>query len=96
MAIHYRTCGFVIKKDNIGEFDRIFTVFSQDFGKIKILGKAIRKIASKLKSGIEIISLSEIEFIQGKTHKTLTDAIILEKFDNIKKDLSRCSAAMPS
>ncbi len=89
MALHYRTCGFVIKKNDIAEADRIFTVFSQDFGKIKILGKAIRKITSKLKSGIDTFYLSEIEFIQGKTYKTLTDSVVLEKFENIKKNLTK-------
>ncbi|MBU4204806.1 recombination protein O N-terminal domain-containing protein [Patescibacteria group bacterium] len=73
MALHYRTIGFVLKKNDIGEADRIFTVFTLDFGKVKISGKAIRKIASKLKGGIDVISLSEIEFIQGKAYKTLTD-----------------------
>ncbi|MBU3934463.1 DNA repair protein RecO [Patescibacteria group bacterium] len=87
MALHYRTSGFVLKKNDIGEADRVFIVFTLDFGKIKILGRAIRKIASKLKGGIDIISLSGIEFIQGKTYKTLTDSVILERFGNIKKDL---------
>ena len=89
MALHYRTCGFVIKKKDIGEADRVFTIFSQDFGKIKVIGKAIRKIASKLKSGIDIFCLSEIEFIQGKVYKTLTDAIVLKKLKNIEKNLIR-------
>jgi DNA repair protein RecO (recombination protein O) len=87
MAVCYRTEGFVFKKDDRFEADRIFTVFCRDFGKIKVLGRAIRKIASKLRSGIDIFYLSEIEFIQGKSQKTLTDAIALEKFKNIGKDL---------
>lgn len=93
MALHYRTCGFVVKKDDASDANRIFTVFTQDFGKIKILGKAIRKIASKLKGGIDVISLSEIEFIQGKSYKTLTDAVILEKFEGIKNNLDRLKTA---
>ena len=92
MTIHYRTRGFVIKKSDTGEYGRIFAIFTQDFGKIKILGKAIRKIASKLKSGIDVISLSEIEFIQGKAHKTLTDAVVLEKFEGIKNNLEKLRA----
>lgn len=89
MALHYRTCGFVIKKKDNGEADRVFTIFSQDFGKIKVIGKAIRKIASKLKGGIDIFCLSEIEFIQGKAYKTLTDAIVLKKFKSIGENLIR-------
>lgn len=89
MAVHYRTQGFVLKKNDLGEADQIFTIFTKDFGKLKILGKAIRKIKSKLRAGIGPFYLSEIEFIQGKNHKTLTDAAIITKFENIKKDLDK-------
>lgn len=93
MAVHYRTLGFIFKKTDRGEADQLFTIFTKDFGKLEILGKAIRKIKSKLRSGAELFYFSEIEFIQGKTHKTLTDAILIEKFENIKKDLGKLKIA---
>lgn len=93
MAVHYRTEGFFIKKADRGEDSRLFTVYTKDFGKLKVLGRAIRKIGSKLKSGAEIFCLSEIEFIQGKSHKTLTDAVLIEKFPNIGKNFKRLSVA---
>lgn len=71
----------------------MFTVYTRDFGKLDILGKAIRKIKSKLRSGAEPFYLSEVEFIQGKGYKTLTDAILIEKFPDIRKDLKRLSIA---
>ena len=89
MAVHYRTQSFFVKKTDRGEDSRLFTVYTKNFGKVKILGRAIRKIRSKLKSGAEIFCLSEIEFIQGKTHKTLTDAIPIENFSVIRKDLKK-------
>ncbi|MFA5878321.1 MAG: DNA repair protein RecO [Candidatus Staskawiczbacteria bacterium] len=93
MTVHYRTRGFVIKKNNIAEADRVYIIFTKDFGRIKVSGKAIRKINSKLRGGIDILSLSEIEFIQGKNHKTLTDAVFLERFENIREDLIRTKIA---
>jgi DNA repair protein RecO (recombination protein O) len=78
MAVHYRTQGFVFKKEDKLEADRMFTVFTKDFGKIEVFAKAIRKITSKLRGGIEIFSLSELSFIQGKNKKTLTDTILLD------------------
>ena len=87
MFVHHRTSGFILKKVNRGEADQLLTIYTKDFGKLEILAKAIRKISSKLKSGAEIFYLSEIEFIQGKTRKTLTDAILIEKFENLRKDL---------
>lgn len=93
MTTQYKTCGFVIKKSDISEADRIFKLFTEEFGKIEVLGRAIRKITSKLRAGIDIFSLSNIEFIQGKTYKTLTESFPLNRFDNIRKDLGKLRIA---
>ncbi len=93
MFLHYRTLGIIFKKEDRGEADQLFTVYTKEFGKLEILGKAIRKISSKLRSGAEIFYLSEIEFIQGKSHKTLTDAILIEKFENLKSNLNKLKIA---
>lgn len=79
----YKTLGFVFKRNDRLDADRIFSVFAQDFGRIEIFAKSIRAISSKLKGGIEVFCVSDIEFIQGKNHKTLTSATIAEKFKNI-------------
>ncbi|MSU54505.1 MAG: DNA repair protein RecO [Candidatus Staskawiczbacteria bacterium] len=83
MATHYTTQGFVFKKKDRADADRIFSVFTNDFGRIEIFAKSIRAIASKLKGGIEVFCVSDIEFIQGKNHKTLTSALLTEKFSNM-------------
>ena len=89
MAVRYGTSALVIKKTDKGEADQILTLFTKEFGKLQVLGRAIRKIKSKLRSGAELFCCSEIEFIQGKTFKTLTDAVILDSFQSLKKDLAR-------
>jgi len=93
MFVHYRTLGFVIKKEDRGEADQVFTILTKDFGKLKIRGRAIRKLKSKLRAGAQLFSLSEIEFIRGKAHKTLTDTILVDKFTNIRKDLEKLETA---
>lgn len=94
MFVHYRTLGFVLKKEDRGESDQLFTVFTKDFGKLRILGKAIRKIKSKLRAGVQPFYLAEIEFIQGKSYKTLTDAVRVERFKKIEKDLDKLKTAI--
>jgi len=89
MFVHYRTEGLIIKEEDRGEADRLFTIYTKDFGKLKILGRAIRKIKSKLKGDFQLFSFTELEFIQGKTYKTLTDAILIKNFFEIKKDLRK-------
>lgn len=82
-----------MKKLDRGDSDQLFIVYTDRLGKLEVSGKAIRKIKSKLRSGIDLFYLSEIEFIQGKAHKTLTDAILINNFKNIRKDLRRLSVA---
>jgi len=83
MTEYYTTKGIVFKKEDRFEADRVFSVFTKDFGRVKVIGKAIRKITSKLRSGIEIFSFSEVEFIQGRNKKTLINAVLINKFNNI-------------
>ncbi len=93
MFTHYRTQGFVLKKEDRGEADRIFTVYTKDFGKLELLAKAERKIKSKLRAGLELFYLSEIEFIQGKAQKTLTDTILINNFKNLRIDSEKLATA---
>jgi len=93
MFIHHRSVGLIIKKEDRGEADQLFTIYTKDFGKLEVLAKSIRKISSKLRQGAEIFYFSEVEFIQGKGQKTLTDAIPIEKFGNLRQDLNRLKTA---
>jgi DNA repair protein RecO (recombination protein O) len=93
MFLHYRTQGIIIKKENRGESDRLFTVYTRNFGKVEVLGKAIRKISSKLRSAVDVFYFSELEFIQAKNRKTLTDAILIDNFKNLKSALGSWETA---
>lgn len=86
MSLKYRTRGFVFKKNERAESDQAFSVFTKDFGRLEITARAVRKITSKLRRDFDIFYLSEVEFIQGKNNKTLTDAVKIRKFDDTAKD----------
>lgn len=83
MATQYKTRAFVFKKSDRNEADQTFSVFTDEFGKVEIFAKAIRKINSKLRKDFDTFYFSEIEFIQGKNVKTLTDAAKIKKFGEI-------------
>jgi len=93
MADRFRSKGIVLTEEDRGEADQVFSVFTEKYGKIKVKGKSIRKIKSKLRAGISLFSLSEIEFVEGKTLKTLTDATVLKKHKNIKNNLANLKIA---
>lgn len=93
MATHYRTQALILDKRNFREADRFFTVFSKEFGKIEPLARGERKIKSKLRGGLELYYLSDIEFIQGRYWKTLVDASLINNFNKVRSDLRKLEIA---
>jgi DNA repair protein RecO (recombination protein O) len=93
MFIHYRSWAFVLGSKEIGESDRLIYFFTRDYGLLEVLGKAIRKVSSKLKHGSQDFCFGEIEFIQGKRFKILTDVYLVKNPNAIKKDLRKLRTA---
>ncbi len=93
MFSRHRTKGVFLKSQDRGESDRFFTVYTSDFGKVNLFAKSIRKRESKLRFGTSFSFLNEIEFIEGKNYKTLTDIRIIDDYKLTRKNLSACTLA---
>jgi len=89
----YKTPGIVIKRMNYGEADRILTILTERFGKIKAIAKGVRKIKSKLAGSLEPFMLINLELHEGKTFYIVTGASIEQEFPQIHKDLKKTSLA---
>jgi DNA repair protein RecO (recombination protein O) len=92
MFTHYRTQGVILKKSGRGEADQFLVAYTKEFGRVEIVAKSVRKIASKLRPAVEFPAIVELEFIQGKTCKTLTDAVILIPLKQARRDARRWEA----
>jgi len=93
MFSHYSTKAIVLDERGISEADKGFTVFSEDFGLIEVVGRSIRKIDSKLKGAMTPFTVSLIEFIQGRRYKILIYSEEKERLEGIRTDLSRLRTA---
>jgi DNA repair protein RecO (recombination protein O) len=91
--LQHRTKAIILKKENSGEADESFWAFTEDFGMIKIFAKAIKKFNSKLRSQVQVFYLSDIEFVEGKTRKTLIDAAIIDAFPRLRQSLLKIRLA---
>ena len=88
-----RTLALVLKRTNYGETDRIINLLTPS-GKISALAKGVRKEKSRLASGIEMFSLSEMVIHQGKSEfGILTAAKPKEFYQGILADFSRLEVA---
>jgi DNA repair protein RecO (recombination protein O) len=88
MAFHYKTQGIILKKQDQGEANRTFLVFCKEYGKLTVFAVSERKITSKLRGGLELFSLSNLEFVQGKQKKVLVEAVPLTQYLASFKDLA--------
>ncbi|HSW88804.1 MAG TPA: DNA repair protein RecO [Candidatus Saccharimonadales bacterium] len=89
----FTTEGIVIKRRNMGEADRVLTVFTKDHGKLQIKAKGVRKITSKRSSHIELLNFALLSLHKGNVMSILTEVQTIESFSDIKIDLKKVGIA---
>lgn len=70
----YTTEAFVVGQRNIKESDKIFLLFTRDFGLVWAIATGIRKPLSKLKSFLEVGNKIDITLIKGKEFWRVVEA----------------------
>ncbi len=76
---HYRsTTGFVLSRQNLGEYDRIIRLYTHDFGRMDAVAKGVRKPTSKLASRMEPFHEVSWRFVDGKGLATIIGAEIIQ------------------
>lgn len=78
----------VLSRINYGEADRILTVLTPDFGKLRLIAKGVRKSKSKLAGGVELFSVSQLTFIRGRSDiGTLMSSRLESHYGSIAQNL---------
>lgn len=90
---NYKTEGIIIKRRNIGETDRIITVFTGHFGKIQVKAVGVRKIISRRAAHVELLNFSTLTLYKGRGLPILIEAATLKSFYQIKDDLTKVGFA---
>ena len=82
--------GIVLTRTDYGEADRIVTMLTPEYGKLRLMARGVRKIKSRLAGGIELFSVSDIGFIQGRGEiGTLVSARLRQHYGSIVRDIER-------
>ncbi|MGL4652926.1 DNA repair protein RecO [Cetobacterium sp.] len=88
-----KTKGLIIKKVDFGEGDRIITVFSENFGKIDLLVKGIRKSKKRDQSSVDLLTLSDFTFYKKGDSFILNTIDPIDFFYDLKKDIEKLEVA---
>jgi DNA repair protein RecO (recombination protein O) len=83
----YRTPAVILKRMDLGEADRIVTLFSRDVGKIRAVAKGVRRTTSRSAGHLEPFTLSDVMFAVGRDLDIISQADTLESFRTVREDL---------
>jgi len=89
----YKTEGIIIKRRNLGDYDRLLTVYTKDFGKILIKAKSVRKNHSKLRGHLELFLRSHLMIAPGRGFDIVTGAETIESYPLLHGDLPSLATA---
>jgi len=87
---NYNTQAVVLKSIKYKDADKIFTLFTKDFGKVSAIARGVRKITSKRGGNLDTLNLVSVAIHDGNTgFKDIEEVKTLESFRDLKKDLKK-------
>ncbi|MFA5188619.1 MAG: DNA repair protein RecO [Patescibacteria group bacterium] len=87
MSQTYTTTALVLKRRDYQENDRLFCLYTKDFGKIDVLAKGTKKIISKLNPYLEPFYLIKVMIAKGKGFDKLANCNLIEGYQNLRQNL---------
>jgi len=90
---NFKTRGIVIKRSNFGEADRLVTIFTEKYGKIRAIGKGVRKPLSKLAGHLELFCLVDFLIAEGRNLDIITGAETEKCFFNLRNNFQPTKVA---
>ena len=77
----------------LGEADRILTLFTPDVGKVRAVGKGVRRTKSRYGGHLELLNRVEVSISYGRSLDVVNEAQVIESFPALREDLQQLSKA---
>jgi len=95
MEFHYTA--ITLGKRDIGETDRLYTLYTREGGKVKAYARGVRKPGARLAPSLEDLSLVSVIIMRGRGTGNIKSSIAEEKFTvPIKEDIIALQSALQS
>jgi len=89
----YKTEGVILKRSNYGEADRILTIYTKHYGKIRAMAKGVRKITSRKGGNLELFNHCVLFLAKGRNLDIITEAQVVKSFSRLGDDLEKAASA---
>ncbi|WP_099204057.1 DNA repair protein RecO [Scatolibacter rhodanostii] len=88
-----QTQGLIIREQTVGESDRLVTVLTADEGVLRAFARRAKNIKDSKNSATQILCYSRLNLYKGRDKYIINEAIPIEVFFDLRKDISRLSLA---
>jgi DNA repair protein RecO (recombination protein O) len=88
-----RTEAIILKRTNFGEADRLLTLYTREFGKLKAIAKGARKPQSRKTGHVELFMRTRFLLAEGRDLYIITQAEMIEAYPALREDLVRTTYA---
>jgi DNA repair protein RecO (recombination protein O) len=89
----FRSEAIVLRRSDFGEADRMLTLFTREFGKLKALAKGARKPQTRKSGHVELFMRTNFLFARGRDIDIITQAELVEAYPALREDLIRTTYA---
>ncbi|MBM3133254.1 MAG: DNA repair protein RecO [Chloroflexi bacterium] len=90
----YKTEAIILKHADLGEADRLLTLYTPNYGKIRAVARGVRRTKSKLGGHVEPLTRCSLVLSHGRNLETVSQGEIMESFLLIRTDLWRTAQAL--
>ncbi len=90
-----KALALVLRTTDWSETSRIATLWTREFGKVRVLAKGGRRLKSNFESALDLLTLCSIVFLRKSSGglDLLTEAQVVERFPRLRTDLPALYAA---
>lgn len=86
--------GIVISENNMGDYDKMLTILTPNYGKISCVAKGARRPKSALLAGTQLFCFGEYLMYKGTNTYHINSCEIIEIFYNLRTDLEKLKYAI--
>ncbi|MFZ2300136.1 MAG: DNA repair protein RecO [Candidatus Moraniibacteriota bacterium] len=85
MELRYNA--IVLRKKEVGETDRLYTLYTEEQGKVQLVAKGVRKSEAKLAGQLETLMQGLVIVVKGRGTGKIAGAVAEKNFLNLRTDV---------
>jgi DNA repair protein RecO (recombination protein O) len=89
----YKAEGIILRRQALGEADRIVTLLTREHGKLRAAARGIRRTTSRLGGRVEPFTHARFLLARGRTFDVIAQVEVVDAFAGLRADLLRSAHA---